>query len=67
MGTIYSEMTNKGRCSTKYVRKEQCHRYCELLRYRADKDPNKRNYISMTRPDDPTKCTLFWSEKGGVE
>ena len=46
------------------ARKEQCHRYLELLRYRADKDPNKKTYISMTRPDDPTKCTLFWREKG---
>lgn len=48
------------------ARKEQCHRYCELLRYRADKDSNKKTYISMTRPDDPTECTLFWREKGGV-
>lgn len=48
------------------ARKEQCHRYLELQRFRADKDPNKKNYISMTRPDDPTECTLFWREKGGV-
>lgn len=47
--------------------KEQCHRYCELLRYRADKDPHKKTYISMTIPDDPTKCTLFWREKGGSD
>ena len=33
--------------------------------YHADKDMNKNAYISMTRPDDPTKCTLFWREKGG--
>lgn len=48
------------------ARKEQCHRYLELQRFRVDKDPNKKNYISMTRPDDPTECTLFWREKGGV-
>lgn len=46
------------------ARKEQCHRYCELLRFRADKDPNRKDYISMTRPKDPNKCTLFWREKG---
>lgn len=38
------------------------HRYRELQRYRADKDPNKKTYISMTRPNDPNKCTLFWRE-----
>lgn len=46
------------------ARKEECHRYRELLRFRADKDPNRKDYISMTIPDDPTKCTLFWREKG---
>lgn len=45
-------------------RREQCHRYRELLRYRADKDPNRGDYISMTKPTDPAKCTLFWREKG---
>ena len=44
--------------------KEQCHRYCELLRYRADKNKNKKLYISMCRPTDPNKCILFWREKG---
>ena len=46
------------------ARKEECHRYLELLRFRADKDPNRGDYISMTKPDDPTKCPLFWREKG---
>lgn len=45
-------------------RKEECHRYRELLRFRADKDPNKKTYISMCKPTDTTKCTLFWREKG---
>ena len=45
-------------------RREQCHRYRELLRYRADKDPNKKTYISMCKPADPNKCALFWREKG---
>lgn len=48
-------------------RKEECHRYLALLRFRADKDLNKKTYISMTKPTDPTKCTLFWREKGGPE
>lgn len=46
------------------ARKEECHRYRELLRFRADKDKNKKTYISMTRPNDPNKCALFWREKG---
>lgn len=46
------------------ARKEECHRYCELLRFRADKDQNKKTYISMYKPIDTTKCTLFWREKG---
>lgn len=45
------------------ARKEQCHRYLELLRFRADKDPNKKIYISMCKPD-PANCTIFWSEEG---
>lgn len=40
------------------------HRYCELLRFRADKDPNRKDYISMCKPTDITNCTLFWREKG---
>ena len=46
------------------TRREQCHRYRELLRYRADKDSNRKDYISMSQPNDPTKCTLFWGKKG---
>ena len=46
------------------TRREQCHRYRELQRYRADKDSNKKTYISMTKQNDATKCTLFWREKG---
>lgn len=42
----------------------KCHRYRELQRYRADKDKNKKLYISMCKPTDPNKCTLFWMEKG---
>lgn len=49
------------------TRKEQCHRYLELLRFRADKDPNKKTYISMCKPTNTTKCTLFWREKGGED
>lgn len=45
-------------------RKEECHRYRELLRFRADKDPPKKTYTSMCKPTDPTNCTLFWREKG---
>lgn len=48
-------------------RKEQCHRYRELLRYRADKDKNKKLYISMCRPTDSNKCTLFLREKGETD
>lgn len=47
-------------------RRESCHRYCELLRFRADKDPNRKTYISMCRPD-PDKCTLFWAEKSETD
>lgn len=47
-------------------RKQQCYRYRELLRFRADKDPNKKTLISMCKPD-PNKCTLFWSEKGNYD
>lgn len=44
-------------------RKEECHRFRELLRFRADKDPNKKTYFLMCKPA-PNKCTLFWREKG---
>lgn len=44
-------------------RKEECHRYKELLRFRADKDPNRKNYISITKPENPIKCSLFWEGK----
>lgn len=52
-------------------RKESCHRYCELLRFRADTDPDRKDIISMCHPD-PEKCTLYWAEtpeilKGGKE
>ena len=47
------------------TRKEQCHRYRELQRWRADKDPNRGNIISVYKPTDPSKCALFWREKGG--
>ena len=46
------------------ARREQCHRYRELQRFRADKGPDRGDYISMTKPTDPNKCTLFWREKG---
>lgn len=48
-------------------RKQQCHRYCELQRHRANKDPNKQTYIYMAKPDDPAKCSMCWSEKGEEE
>lgn len=44
-------------------RMEQCHRYLQLLKYRADKDPDKPTYVSMTKPTNPETCTLFWEEK----
>lgn len=44
------------------ARKEDCHRYSELQRFRADKDPNRGDYISMTKPADPAKCRIFWPE-----
>lgn len=44
-------------------RKEQCHRYRELQRFRADKNPDRGDYIYMTQPD-PANCSMFWSEKG---
>ena len=43
-------------------RKEQCHRYLHLQRFRADKDPNRGDHISMTKPENPAKCDLFWRE-----
>lgn len=45
-------------------RKQQCHRYKQLLRFRADKDPNRGNLISMFKPTDTANCTFFWKEKG---
>ena len=48
-------------------RREQCHRYRELLRWRADTDPNRGKIITLYKPKDPNGCTLFWEEKGGVE
>lgn len=48
------------------ARKEECYRYCELLRFRADKDPNKKTYISMYKLIDTTKCTLFWRESSAM-
>ena len=44
-------------------RKESCHRYRQLLRFRADKDPNRGDIISMTKPEDPDKCGIYWPEK----
>ncbi len=46
------------------LRREQCHRHQELLRYRSDKNKDKKLYISMTQPTDTNRCTLFWREKG---
>ena len=45
-------------------RKEQCHRYRHLLRYRADKVSHKKPYITVLRLDNPETCPLFWREKG---
>lgn len=45
-------------------RKEACHRFRELQRYRADQDPDKKTLITMTQPTDPKNCTMFWPEKG---
>lgn len=46
------------------ARREQCHRFRHLLRFRADKKPNRGVLISMCKPTDASKCALFWSEKG---
>lgn len=43
--------------------RNNCHRYRELMRYRADKSKNKRNLISMYIGNS-ANCTLFWAEKG---
>lgn len=43
-------------------RKEDCHRYLALLHFRADPNPNKKTYISMTKPENPAQCDLFWRE-----
>lgn len=43
-------------------RRESCHRYRELMRYRADKGPNKKTHISILSHPDPDKCNLYWSE-----
>lgn len=45
----------------KCKRREQCYRHRQLLRYRADPDPNKKPYVSMTYPD-PENCPLYWGE-----
>ena len=44
-------------------RREQCHRYRELIRWRADKNPNRGNLISLYKPTDAADCGLFWREK----
>lgn len=48
------------------ARRDNCHRYLHLLRFRADEGPNRGDYIYiyMCRPD-PSNCTLYWPEKGG--
>lgn len=45
----------------KCKRREQCYRHRQLLRYRADPDPNKKPYVSMTYPA-PENCPLYWAE-----
>lgn len=42
-------------------RRGSCHRYLELLRFQADKDPDKETCVSITRPA-PAECTLYWKE-----
>ncbi len=44
------------------LRKEECHRYLALLHFRADKNPNKKTYISMVKLSNPAQCDLFWRE-----
>lgn len=48
-------------------RKEDCHRFRELLRFRADKDPNKKTYISMTKPNDPDHIIVVHSTPHGID
>lgn len=47
--------------------REQCHRYRELLRWRADKNPNRGKIITLYKSKDPNGCALFWEEKGGEQ
>lgn len=44
-------------------RKESCHRYCELMRFRDDKTPGRKSLISMLIQDNPNKSRMFWAEE----
>lgn len=44
------------------ARKEQCHRYCELLRYHANNGSKIKPRISILIPDNPENCPLYWAE-----
>lgn len=45
-------------------RREQCHRYLQLRRFRADTDENRCCLISMFKPTHTDKnCEMFWPEE----
>lgn len=43
-------------------RKEQCHRYRELQRYRANNGSKIKPRISILMPGKPENCPLYWAE-----
>ena len=42
--------------------RENCHRYCHLLRYRANNGSKIKPRISILMPDNPETCLLYWAE-----
>lgn len=46
------------------ILRDNCHRYLQLLRFRADTDPNRGDHISILLRDHAATepCSLFWRE-----
>lgn len=42
-------------------RREQCHRYRHLQRYRANNGSKIKPRISILMPDNPENCPLYWA------